>query len=303
MNIKHVGEGKVCLLAGGDKIYTDIAARFVRSERSLEDIIASEYDATIVENILKGGHLAATEFDYFIFGIEGYARVTEVQLVRKRIASYLIKSGRIDKGGNRAFDIVLPENIENNRTEVNIDPENILVRLPGNDLGDTYTTIDRVIPEWVTENNPLNIKVKFTTFDILNIIESWYNTGVEIGLPEEDLRYMKPQATEFKAIIGMNAHGLLDWFKIRTCLNAQKEINHLARNMMQLCKDAAPDLFKDAGPNCVSLGYCPENKYQNRACVGKVITKENAIPLLKTYLSTISNSKEGINPNNSPMWK
>ena len=35
------------------------------------------------------------EFDFFLFGVEGYSRVTEVQLVRKRLASYLIKSGRL----------------------------------------------------------------------------------------------------------------------------------------------------------------------------------------------------------------
>ena len=37
---KYTGNGKVVLLAGGGKIYTDIAARFVRSERSLEEIVA-----------------------------------------------------------------------------------------------------------------------------------------------------------------------------------------------------------------------------------------------------------------------
>ena len=51
---------------------------------------------------------------------------------------------------------------------------------------------------------------------------------MEAGLHEEDLRYLKPQATEFKALIGMNAHALLDWFKIRCCKNAQAEIRDMA---------------------------------------------------------------------------
>ena len=38
---QYTGQGKVVLLAGGGRIYTDIAARFVRSERSLEEIVAS----------------------------------------------------------------------------------------------------------------------------------------------------------------------------------------------------------------------------------------------------------------------
>ena len=40
---QFTGHGRVVLLAGGGRIYTDIAARFVRSERSLDEIIASPY--------------------------------------------------------------------------------------------------------------------------------------------------------------------------------------------------------------------------------------------------------------------
>ena len=105
---KYTGNGKVVLLAGGGKIYTDIAARFVRSERSLEEIVASPYSRQIVRNILESGHRAALEFDFFLFGVEGYSRVTETQLVRKRLASYLIKSGRAELGGKRRFSVVYP---------------------------------------------------------------------------------------------------------------------------------------------------------------------------------------------------
>ena len=112
--------------------------------------------------------------------------------------------------------------------------------------------------------------------------EQWYETGLEAGVPEEDLRYMKPQATEFKAIIGMNAHALLDWFAIRCCRNAQHEIRDLAIKMMKLCKKAAPDLFRDAGPSCVQLGYCPENKAQNPKC-RHIPTKKQALEILAEY--------------------
>lgn len=106
-----VGNGKVVLIAGGGKIYTDIAARFVHSERELEDIVASPYSRQIVRNILESNHRAALEFDYFIFGVDGYSRVCETQLVRKRIASYLIKSGRAELDGKRDYSVVIPESI------------------------------------------------------------------------------------------------------------------------------------------------------------------------------------------------
>lgn len=246
MNQMRVGDGKVVLLAGGGKVYTDVAARFTRSERGLSEIIASPYNADLVRSIIEKGHLAATEFDYFLFGVEGYSRVTEVQLVRKRIASYLIKSGRVDKGGKRSYDVVLPEAILSHRAKCTL---------------------------------PDGSSVSLGAADLLGMLEEWYDSGVDAGYKEEELRYLKPQATEFKALIGMNAHALLDWFKIRCCMNAQTEIRDLANKMLKLCKEASPALFEGAGPNCVSLGYCPENEFQHPSC--HVIRKKDALELLK----------------------
>ena len=244
---QFTGQGQVLLLAGGGKIYTDIAARFVASERDLDDIVTSPYSRTIVQNILKSGHRAALEFDYFLFGVAGYSRVTEVQLVRKRLASYLIKSGRAELGGKRRYSVVYPEKIANFAAPVTL---------------------------------PDGHKVQLSGRDIAELSRQWYEAGIEEGLPEEDLRYLKPQATEFKAIIGMNAHALLDWFAIRLCRNAQHEIRDLASKMCKLCRKAAPDLFAEAGPSCTQLGYCPENARQNAVCRGKILTKEEALKIL-----------------------
>lgn len=250
MNVSHVGEGKVVLLSGGGKIYTDVAARFTRSEKELDGIIGSEYNKELVRSIIDKGHLAATEFDYFLFGVEGYSRVTEVQLVRKRLASYLIKSGRVDKHGKRSFDVVLPDGIGNLKAPCFL---------------------------------PNGSSVLLSAIDILSIIEDWYDEGVAKGYKEEELRYLKPQATEFKALVGMNAHALIDWFKIRCCMNAQTEIRDMACKMLKLCKEAAPDLFQDAGPSCKALGYCPENDFQNPKC--REVTKREALALIQNYKS------------------
>ena len=244
----YTGQGKVLLLAGGGHIYTDIAARFVRSERSLEEIIASPYSKQIVQNILSSGHSAALEFDYFLFGVEGYSRITETQLVRKRMASYLIKSGRAELGGKRIFSVVYPESVAGFAAELTL-PDGHKSTLSGRDLAE--------------------------------LSRQWYEAGLQKGLPEQDLRYLKPEATEFKGIIGMNAHALRDWFRIRCCRNAQAEIRDMALKMLRLCKKAAPDLFAGAGPSCVELGYCPENRLQNEKCRGRILTKDEALKILK----------------------
>lgn len=257
MKISTVGDGKVVLLSGGGKVFTDIAARFCRSERDLDSIVSSAYDAGIVRNILRSGHLAATEFDYFVFGIEGYSRVTEIQLVRKRLASYLIKSGRVEHNGKRETHLVLPKSL--------LDKKGLTAEVRNFDSH--YTT------------EPPVFDVSLSQY--LELGEKLYTKLCALGIPEEEARYIKPQATEFKAIIGMNAHALLDWFKIRCCMNAQAEIRDLAKKMRALCLEAAPDLFAGSGPNCVALGYCPENDRQHPSCVGKVYTKDEALSILR----------------------
>lgn len=266
----YVGNGKVELIAGGGKIYTDTAARFVRSERELEDIISTPYSSKLVKRIIDSGHEAAVEFDFFIFGVEGYARVTEVQLVRKRLASYMIKSGRADKDGKRSFDIIIPKNIEEFQANASFPVDKITLR-DGTPLSD-YLSDDKK-----------EVFLSYNADNIMGMIENWYNQGVEKDLPEEDLRYLKPQATEFKALIGMNAHALRDWFRIRCCKNAQREIRDMANKMLSICKKTAADLFADAGPNCIRLGYCPENEMQHENCKGKIVTKNEALDILKKH--------------------
>ena len=257
MKISKAGDGKVVLLSGGGKVFTDIAARFCRSERDLDGIVSSAYDAGIVRNILRSGHLAATEFDYFVFGIEGYSRVTEIQLVRKRLASYLIKSGRVEHNGKRETNLVLPKSL--------LDKKGMTAEV--HNFDSHYTT------------EPAVFDVSLSQY--LELGEKLYAKLCAAGVPEEEARYIKPQATEFKAIIGMNAHALLDWFRIRCCMNAQAEIRDLAKKMRALCMEAAPDLFAGSGPNCVALGYCPENDRQHPSCVGKVYTKDEALNILR----------------------
>ena len=248
--ITKVGEGKVVLIAGGGKIYTDIAARFCRSSKSLDDILASPYDKKIVKAILDSGHLAATEFDNFIFGIEGYSRVTEAQLIRKRIASYLISSGRVEKHGNRKYELTLPESIMEKGEEI-------------------YGRYSRPLYE-IGKGAMMCETHKLNTFQIIDMLEDWYDNALAAGIPEQDARYLKPQATSFKAICSMNTHGLVDWFKIRLCNRAQDEIHDLAMKMYSLCLKTAPDLFAEAGPSCKVLGFCPEME-QCEQMKGKIL--------------------------------
>lgn len=243
MKLNTVGTGKVVLIAGGGRCYTDIAARFVASGRSVEDLINEKYCPSIVKKILGSGHLAATEFDYFLFGVEGYSRITEVQLVRKRLASYMISSGR-SHIGKREYSITVPKST----------------------IGFTYKNSDgeeKQVEDWVREG------------------ELIYDSMVSAGIPEEDARYYKLQATTFKGIIGMNAHALRDWFRVRCCFRAQREIRDMATKMKNICMNVQPELFANCGATCHELGYCPENELQCDQKRGKVPTHADVLKMIK----------------------
>ena len=284
INEKRVGNGEVFLIAGGGKTYSDMAAKFCRTEKDVEDIIASPQSKAIIRHLITSGHNAALEFDTFIFGVQGFARVTEVQLVRKRHASYMIKSGREDENGKRNMDVVIPDSIIDFRANSIINPENVLLKF-NSELGYTEIKLNDLFPmikqQFAQRDNP-SVVYNYDYMDIIKLIDSWYTEGVSLKIPEEDLRYMKPQATEFKAAILMNAAALRDWAKIRMCKRAQTEIRDLCTKMINLAKEAAPALMAGVGPNCAVYGYCSESE-QHKDCVGKIPQKSQVMKLIDAH--------------------
>jgi len=76
----------------------------------------------------------------------------------------------------------------------------------------------------------------------------------------EDARFVLPNACETKIVVTMNARSLMNFFGLRCCNRAQWEIKAVADEMLRLCSQVAPTLFKNAGPSCVRNGKCGEGK-------------------------------------------
>lgn len=93
-------------------------------------------------------------------------------------------------------------------------------------------------------------------------IKRVYDKAIELGIPEEDARYILPNATTTRLIMTMNARELRHFFSLRCCNRAQWEIREMADRMLEKCRAVAPELFEGAGPGCVR-GACPEGK---RSC-------------------------------------
>ena len=80
------------------------------------------------------------------------------------------------------------------------------------------------------------------------------------AVPREDARYILPNACETKLVVTMNTRSLLHFFKVRCCRRAQWEIQLLAGKMLAEVRKVAPELFKVAGPPCVTEKICPEGE-------------------------------------------
>ncbi len=121
-----------------------------------------------------------------------------------------------------------------------------------------YVSIDE--PSFVTphtvEDDPEALKVFDETMDAI-----WdaYSKLEEMGIPAEDARYLLPNGCTTNITITMNARELLHFFTLRCCNRAQWEIREMADQMLALCREVSPVIFRDAGPACVR-GPCPEGK-------------------------------------------
>lgn len=183
------------------------------------DIPEPDEDLKALGHALASGHKSVLEHATFTFAIEGISRACSHQLVRHRMASYSQQSQRyVNMDG---FDYVTPESLKG---QIYMGPDGIR---------ETYA-------------------------DIMRDLNDIYQQMIEDGAPEEDARYILPNACTTNIVMTMNARELRHFFSLRCCERAQWEIKQVAEIMLALVREVAPTLFEDAGPRCKQLGYCPE---------------------------------------------
>ena len=92
----------------------------------------------------------------------------------------------------------------------------------------------------------------------LRAAEYAYNRLLSLGVPEEDARFVLPNAAPTNIVVTMTGEALYHFFGLRCCNRAQAEIRELADRMLVLCRRVEPELFRRAGPYCFQKGYCEE---------------------------------------------
>ena len=182
---------------------------------------------------MASGHESVAEHASFTFAIEGISRACSHQLVRHRMASYSQQSQRYVKMDG--FEYVTPESIKKHQKVSHVD---------SGYEGDHRTY------KWSYNDHYSKL---------MNDARGLYKRMIEAGIPEEDARYILPNACTTNIVVTMNARELRHFFSLRCCARAQWEIRELAEAMLLQLRDVSPVLFADAGPRCGSLGYCPES--------------------------------------------
>ncbi len=188
---------------------------------ALEEKIGSSEQSKFIEKLVKLGHMSPFEHINFTFGIEGISRACSHQLVRHRLASYSQQSQRyVSEHSGKSDDCLFDYVI----------PPSIQAAGKG---------------EWFLEK--------------MRQIQIWYDELASCEIPNEDARFILPNAAETKIVTTMNARELLHFFKVRCCERAQWEIREMATMMLWLVRDQAPNIFKKAGPVCL-YGHCNQGE-------------------------------------------
>lgn len=92
----------------------------------------------------------------------------------------------------------------------------------------------------------------------MDMLDTYYRYLTSAGIPSEDARFVLPNACDTRIIFTMNARSLHNFFRLRCCNRAQWEIRAMADEMLRLCCEVSPVLFKRAGPSCAANGVCSE---------------------------------------------
>jgi len=202
-----------------------LGAKLCYSKATIEDLtekISAKDQSAFIEKLMTMGHESVFEHATFTFGIEGVSRVLLAQLTRHRLASFSVQSQRYVSYEN-GFGYILPPSIA----------------ALGSEAEEKFHGQMQQIEKWYTE---------------------WQEAlGKNGEKTNEDARFVLPNACETRILMTMNVRELWHFFSLRMCNRAQWEIRTMAEQMHKLCMEAAPSLFRDAGPACLR-GKCPEGE-------------------------------------------
>lgn len=146
------------------------------------------------------------------------------------------------------------------------------------------TNFNYVTPDKIKNNPMAQMQFKMLMEQIIKC----YDELRKQGIPNEDARFVLPNACTSIIHVKMNFRELMHACGERECCCAQWEIRNVFKEMHRLVNKVSPFLGKYLGPKCIRLGYCPEG---SRSC-GLKPTREE---VLSAYEWWVRQGKPKIN--------
>lgn len=198
-----------------------MAARQCYQAGSILDLpepLSPKTAARMVNKVVSAGHTSCVEHNQFVFGIRGISRSCSHQLVRHRVG------WSYEQQSQRYVDF------------------------------STQDFVEIIVPPTV-----LRIPAMLEAFlePVKSAVRAYFRMRDE-RVHQEDARYLFSNAFETKLIVSANARALLHFLELRTCNLAQWEIRWLAHLMRAELQRVAPEIFKFAGPTCMTQKICWE---------------------------------------------
>ena len=198
------------------------------NELSFENEEASQYKS--LRHAVESNHQSVMEHVSLTFLIEGMSRACSHQLVRHRVASISQQSQRYVK------------------------TEEPVILIP--------KSISKAIEKELTNGGGMSpngcLKASLENFD--KCLNDCIKRMRELGVPEEDIRYLYPQGTITNMVFTCNMRELKHIAEERLCNRAQWEIRGIVKCMVELVNQAVQPNIVPLVPKCKTLGYCPEAK-------------------------------------------
>lgn len=97
--ISHTADPEENVVAAIRQCYSSVGAK------ELKEKTTEEVRKRLIKQVIESGHTSTLEHATFTFALDGVSRVTEIHLIRHRIASFSIQSGRYVKRGDAAYRV------------------------------------------------------------------------------------------------------------------------------------------------------------------------------------------------------
>lgn len=127
-----------------------------------------------------------------------------------------------------------------------------------------------VLPNFNKLKNKDEIKQKYTC--LMDSLNDVYKELKINKVRNEDARSILPNSTTTQLIMTMNARALHNFFSLRLCRRAQKEIRTVANLMLDEVAKVAPNIFVNVGPDCLN---CTETDKPKECMSKQLILKSN----------------------------